>query len=66
MSAEQPAAEAAAAAGQDAAAGGELDLTNAHLPSLAEVPGLTQQLTVRRVCMGPNCKVLRSAAAKLP
>lgn len=52
MSAEQLAAEAAeaaaAAAGQDG--GTELDLTNAHLPSLADVPGLTQQLTVRVVC----------------
>lgn len=45
MSAEQPAAEQLAA-GQDGGAAAELDLTNAHLPSLAEVPGLTQQLTV--------------------
>ena len=55
MSAEQLAAEAAeaaaAAAGQDG--GTELDLTNAHLPSLADVPGLTQQLTVRVGCTFP-------------
>ena len=44
---EQPAAERAAAEqGGEAGQAAELDLTNAHLPSLAEVPGLTQQLTV--------------------
>lgn len=41
---EQPAEQAPAEQGVEQPA--ELDLTNAHLPSLADVPGLTQQLTV--------------------
>lgn len=59
MSAAQP-----AAAAPDGGTADELDLTNAHLPSLAEVPGLTQQLTVRVGAAGSGVLLLSAEQCK--